>query len=407
MFKIFSTNHRRPSAPTHMNRSTNNSCQETFPGGPSPDYQTTEIQHQATLASGGSNSQTLGRTPGNTNRPPPEGVDVVPGHSVVSRQPDFPSVQSTGNTLSGPPPQPAQYSDIEDKRSPVRGSQLEPSSASVATDSKPILHVKSTSEDSGYLSRGPSDAVQPRPENPSSASPQAPVALATAGGDAQRSASLVSRRTNGSAFANGAAATTTNPPDVDPSLQKRAASAEDELKPRDKAVISKEEKGVGRRLSKIIRSEAKAEKAALDVALGELAEIQKLQKASVKVRPPQKETISALVGPVLFLITIPPQEEAESHTRHSRALSDAHKAEMNVLIARTANEREQAGLRAAGEELEACRKHARETTDMLRDKMQEIERLRVYKGVDDRERAVKVKSLVGQQGKLSRFVRST
>ena len=40
---------------------------------------------------------------------------------------------------------------------------------------------------------------------------------------------------------------------------------------------------VGRRLSKIIRSEAKAEKAALEVALGELAEIQKLQKASVKV----------------------------------------------------------------------------------------------------------------------------
>ena len=91
-----------------------------------------------------------------------------------------------------------------------------------------------------------------------------------------------------------------------------------------------------------------------------------------------------------------PQEEAESHTRQSRALSDAHKAEMNVLIARTANEREQAGLRAAGEVLEASRKHARETTDMLRDKMQEIERLRVYKGVDDRERAVKVKSLVGR-----------
>ena len=40
---------------------------------------------------------------------------------------------------------------------------------------------------------------------------------------------------------------------------------------------------VGRRLSKIIRSEAKAEKAALDVALAELVEIQKLQKACVKV----------------------------------------------------------------------------------------------------------------------------
>ncbi|KAI9461593.1 hypothetical protein BJY52DRAFT_1117071, partial [Lactarius psammicola] len=177
--------------------------------------------------------------------------------------------------------------------------------------------------------------------------------------------------TKGSAFVNGAATTTNDPPNVDPSLQARAASAEDELRPRDKAVISKEEKNVGRRLSKIIRSEAKTEKASLDVALGELAEIQKLQKASVK-------------------------EEAESHTRHSRALSDARKAEMKVLIARTENEREQAGLRAAGEVLEASRKHAREITDMLRDKMQEVEQLRVYKGVDDRERAVKVKSLVGQ-----------
>ena len=96
------------------------------------------------------------------------------------------------------------------------------------------------------------------------------------------------------------------------------------------------------------------------------------------------------------LYPLPPQEEAEFHTRHSRALSDAHKAEMQLLVARTANEREQAGLRAAGEELEASRKHARETTDMLRDKMQEIERLRVLKGVDDREGAVKAKGLVEQ-----------
>ena len=98
----------------------------------------------------------------------------------------------------------------------------------------------------------------------------------------------------------------------------------------------------------------------------------------------------------LHSLTIHFQEEAEFHTRHSRALSDAHKAEMNLLIARTENEREQAGLRAAGEELEASRKHARETTDMLRDKMQEVERLRAHKGVDDREGTVKAKSLVAQ-----------
>lgn len=365
-----------------------NSSQQALPGGPSPDY--TETQHQATSASASgeaaaSNPQTLGTPPGTTDRQSREGVGVIPGHSVVSRRPDFASAQSTGNTLSDAPlaPQPAQYSDTtEGKRLPARGSQLESSSAATAAaaaDLKPILRVESPGEDSGYLSHGPSNAAQLRPEN----------LEVPSGADAQRSVSLASRRTNrslgtnGTAFANGAATTTANDlPDVDPSLRARAASAEDELRPRDKAVISKEEKGVGRRLSKIIRSEAKAEKAALDIALGELAEIQDLQKASVK-------------------------EEAESHTRHSRALSDAHKAEMDLLIARTANEREQVGLRAAGEVLEASRKHARETTDMLRDKMQEVERLRVYKGVDDRERAVKVKGLVGQRKGLSRILRSS
>jgi len=62
---------------------------------------------------------------------------------------------------------------------------------------------------------------------------------------------------------------------------------------------------------------------------------------------------------------------------------------------------------AAGAELEASRKHARETTDMLRDKMQEVEWLRVHKGVDDREGAVKAKGLVGQRRRgLGKILRS-
>jgi hypothetical protein len=88
------------------------------------------------------------------------------------------------------------------------------------------------------------------------------------------------------------------------------------------------------------------------------------------------------------------------HSRHSHALGDAHKAEMELVVARTANEREQASLRAAGEVLEVSRKHARETTELLREKMDEVERLRMYKQVDDRERAVKVKTLTGEVGPL-------
>ena len=38
----------------------------------------------------------------------------------------------------------------------------------------------------------------------------------------------------------------------------------------------------------------------------------------------------------------------------------------------------------------------RETTEMLHEKIEEIERLRIQKQVDDRERAIKVKSLVGE-----------
>jgi hypothetical protein len=222
--------------------------QEEVPGGPSPDYPI-ETQHQVvTSASGetaGSNSsRSLGKAPGNTDRSSPEGVDVVPEHSVVERRQNVASAQSTGNTLSDPSQLAQDSDDLEGKRSPAPGSQLETSggaTAAVGADPKPILLVQSANEDSGHLSRGPSDAARSHPEN-LSATHEAP-----AGEGAQRSASLVSRRTNrslatdGSAFANGAATTKKKLPDVDPSLQARAASAEGELSPRDKAVISKEE----------------------------------------------------------------------------------------------------------------------------------------------------------------------
>jgi hypothetical protein len=69
---------------------------------------------------------------------------------------------------------------------------------------------------------------------------------------------------------------------------------------------------------------------------------------------------------------------------------------MELLTARTANERGQASLRAAGEVLEASRKHARKTTKMLQEKMEQVDSLRNHISVDDKEHAVKVKSPVGQ-----------
>ena len=74
-----------------------------------------------------------------------------------------------------------------------------------------------------------------------------------------------------------------------------------------------------------------------------------------------------------------------SHSLHSRALSDAHKAEIDLLTARTANEQGQASLRAAGEVLNASRKHVDETTKMLQKKLDEVDRLRAHKMADDKE----------------------
>ena len=62
---------------------------------------------------------------------------------------------------------------------------------------------------------------------------------------------------------------------------------------------------------------------------------------------------------------------------------------MDLLAARTANDQGQANLRAAGEALDATRKHVRETTKMLREKMEEVDRLRAYKKVDGKEHALK------------------
>ncbi|KAI0319215.1 hypothetical protein OF83DRAFT_1170413 [Amylostereum chailletii] len=183
---------------------------------------------------------------------------------------------------------------------------------------------------------------------------------------------------NGSTFANGAA-TAAPLLDVDETVHERRATAEEDISAQDEVKISKEERKHNRTLSKVIRNEAAAEKKALEVALKELGELQKIQKAAVK-------------------------EESGSHTAHAKALADEHKKEMALLAARSAHEKAVTTLQSAEEALEASRQHARETTEMLRLKAEEVEHLRVVKGTDDRERAVKIRELVGDEKRgLSRF----
>jgi len=47
----------------------------------------------------------------------------------------------------------------------------------------------------------------------------------------------------------------------------------------------------GKGLLKVIKSEAKAEKASLEAAIKELSELQKLQKEAIKVRSPVRVTL--------------------------------------------------------------------------------------------------------------------
>ena len=107
-----------------------------------------------------------------------------------------------------------------------------------------------------------------------------------------------------------------------------------------------------------MKEEAKAEKKALEVAVKELAEIQRMQKSSIK-------------------------EEAKANAAHANALRVFHKEELDYLAAKSKYERAQADLQAYENSREAARDHANEATEMLQDKNREIEWLRAQKHADD------------------------
>ncbi|KAH9960882.1 hypothetical protein BC827DRAFT_1267925 [Russula dissimulans] len=396
MFKLFSGGR---SVPTWTNGSSHSLPQETLPGGPSPDsvlhsHDTKPItaRHQASAEEAGASansdhrhetSWTTGNADGSTNRGGPE-VDAASGPSTIAphrRRPNVladakPTVDSNDpsrspSSPSRPPrrPQASEHPRVT-TTADTSASHRDPDGQSPLSDAP-----RENSNNLRALSLGVSNL------HASGGLVGAAELEGLPGGteNARRSASVASRtgrRTyhalgiDGVSIGGGAAAaaTATNEPsNVAPAPASSLQARGDD--------------GVGRKLSKIIKRDAKAEKAALHVALKELTEIQKLQKASIK-------------------------EEAVSHSWHSRALSDAHKAEMGLLAARTESERRQGSLRAAGEVLEANRKHAFKTTEMLREKMEEVERLRICKQVDDRERAIKVKSLAGGRHGLSRILGS-
>ncbi|KAI0925823.1 hypothetical protein AcV5_008450 [Taiwanofungus camphoratus] len=177
---------------------------------------------------------------------------------------------------------------------------------------------------------------------------------------------------SGGAFASGAgmvgpAAT----PKLDNGFQNRTTNAEAGLTPRQLSRIKKAEVKEGKRVAKIIKSEAKAEKKALEDATKELADIQKMQRTAVK-------------------------EESKAYNAHAKVLRTFHREELEFFAARAKYERAQADLQAHEDAREAARSHAREITEMLQEKNREVEWLRAQKVVDDREREAKLRQLSGK-----------
>ncbi|KAH9838289.1 uncharacterized protein C8Q71DRAFT_750308 [Rhodofomes roseus] len=179
---------------------------------------------------------------------------------------------------------------------------------------------------------------------------------------------------SGGSFSGGAGTIgpgTTPGRDDTESFLARARTAEAELTPKQKSKIEKSSAKEGKRLSKVLKSEAKAEAKAIEQAIRELADIQKMQKASLK-------------------------EESRAVATHAKALRTFHKEEQEYLAARARYEKAQAELGAVEDGRDAAREHAREITDMMQEKSREIDWLRAQKAADDRERQAKLVQLTGK-----------
>ncbi|KZO91141.1 hypothetical protein CALVIDRAFT_459939, partial [Calocera viscosa TUFC12733] len=132
--------------------------------------------------------------------------------------------------------------------------------------------------------------------------------------------------------------------------------------------LTKREAKDAKRMSKILKSEAVTEQRSLDVAIKELERLQKVQRKSAAA-------------------------EAEALSRHTKASRQENKLNQAYLSAKTKWEQAAAYLKSCTESLEQSREHARNGTELLREKTAEVDRLRAQKATDDRERQAKLAGL--------------
>lgn len=114
----------------------------------------------------------------------------------------------------------------------------------------------------------------------------------------------------------------------------------------------------GKRLSKIIKAESKAEKQALSTAMKELSELQAQQGQSIK-------------------------REAKAHTAHAKALALHHKTESSYLKLKAEYEKNQLDMENMERALETERANAREISERTAEKASEVEKLRITRGADE------------------------
>ncbi|TDL25713.1 hypothetical protein BD410DRAFT_784749 [Rickenella mellea] len=260
---------------------------------------------------------------------------------------------------------------------------------------EPTKDIKAVDYQNGHTITGAHDLAQPSPayeategarsgymdaKVPLSEKAQSPVTSEARlnGSSSPTSASPTSHeRISSGAFSNGPG--TTGPasmPQKDDSHHARLATAESGLDDVVKGKITKEELKNAKRMSKIIKNEAKSEKKSFDTALKELAKIQKLQKHAA-------------------------DDENSALKRHARALKAEHKANMKFLAAKQTHEKSEVELRTAVERLDACKDHALKQTELLQQKNREVEEMRSQKAVDDREREARLKELADMKTKAA------
>ncbi|KIR58736.1 DNA binding protein Ncp1 [Cryptococcus bacillisporus CA1873] len=132
--------------------------------------------------------------------------------------------------------------------------------------------------------------------------------------------------------------------------------------------LSNMEKKDARRLTKIIKKEAKTEAQAVQTSIKELERLCALQKEAATA-------------------------ERKSQLRLTKWTSREHKARMRFLKEKERYERIEGELRNAENDFEERRDHAAGLTAQVAEKTQDLDDLRAQKAADDREREVKILAL--------------